>query len=94
MDLNKFKRHQSGCRGCEECLAGYPTLCQCGGLIHAEYEVKEEKGKFVNVGPQMNCDKCGTKFFRANSGRRRVRGNNYGRNSKFNESNRGPRPKV
>ena len=54
MENNKFLRHQKGCRACEECIAGYPTLCNCGGLIHAEYVVKEEKDYIVLARDKMN----------------------------------------
>ena len=94
MDMQRFNRHQCSRRDCEECIAGYPTLCKCGGLIHAEYDVKEEKGKFVNLGPVLNCDKCGTKFFKAMVPRRKGRGNNHSRFSQRNESNRGVNPRI
>lgn len=94
MENNKFLRHQKGCRACEECIAGYPTLCNCGGLIHAEYVVKEEKGKFVSTGPFLNCDRCGTKFLRAKQPRRKPRGNNNGRAGQRHESAGRPNPRV
>ena len=85
MELNKFSKHQINCRECEECISGYPTLCRCGGLVHAEYTVKEEKGRFVNLGPHLRCDKCGLKFMKQNNIRRKGRGYNQHRNHQQNE---------
>lgn len=94
MENQQFARHKCGARNCEECIAGYPTICRCGGYIHAEYGVKEEKGKFVTLGPFMNCDKCGTKFLKANPIRRKGRANHNSRDGKPNESNRRVNPRV
>ena len=95
MEQRSFAKHQSSKRDCEECIAGYPTLCKCGGLIHAEYGVKEEKGRFVTLGPFLNCDKCGTRFLKANQApRRKGRANNNHRSNKPNESTRRPNTRV
>lgn len=85
MDINNLNKHTQNCRDCEECIAGYPTLCKCGGLIHAEYGVVEEKGKFVNTGPHLRCDKCGLKFMKANNFRRKGRANYNNRYNKSHE---------
>lgn len=84
---NTFNKHKCNSRNCEECLAGYPTLCQCGGLIHAEYGVTEKKDHFTPSGVIYHCDRCGTKFMRANF-RRKGRGNHNARHHKPHESNR------
>jgi|LauGreDrversion4_2_1035121.scaffolds.fasta_scaffold1851967_2 hypothetical protein len=89
METRSFSKHQGNRRDCEECIAGYPTLCKCGGLIHAQYDVKEEKGKFVNLGPFANCDKCGTNFLKANQSLRRKGRAHH--NSRFNKSNESTR---
>ena len=90
MENQKFARHQSNCKACEECIAGYPTLCQCGGLIHAEYNVVEEKGRFVTTGPSMNCDRCGTRFMKSRgNSRRKSRAYNNPRNNQRHESSGG-----
>lgn len=89
MENNRFLRHQVGCKGCEECVAGFPTLCNCGGLIHAEPMVTEQKDKFVTTGIQYNCDRCGTKFMRAKQQiykGRNSRAHNNSRNNKPHES--------
>jgi len=89
MDNNtRFNRHQIGCKGCEECVSGFPTLCNCGGLIHAEPLVTEQKDKFVTTGIQYNCDRCGTRFMRANQvhNGRKNRANNNSRNNQSHES--------
>jgi hypothetical protein len=85
MEINNLSKHKLNCRDCEECIAGYPTLCSCGGLIHAEYGVLEEKGRFVNTGPHLRCDKCGLKFMRSNHKLRRKGRANY--NNRHNKSN-------
>jgi len=94
MDINKLSKHQMSNRECEECIAGYPTLCTCGGLIHAEYGVLEEKGRFVNTGPHLRCDKCGLKFLKANHFRRRGRANYQHRNNKPYEHRGGSNTRI
>jgi hypothetical protein len=95
MENQKFTKHQNSCRDCEECIAGYPTLCSCGGLIHSEYGVNEEKGKFVTTGPFLNCDRCGSKFMKHQQApRRRGRAHHNGRNNQRNESAGGRYPRV
>ena len=86
MQNNNFSKHKCGAKECEECLGGYPTLCQCGGLIHAEYGVTEKKDQFTPSGVIYNCDRCGTKFMRSNGSRRKSRVNNNSRNYKSYES--------
>ncbi len=56
---------------CDVCLSGYPTMCGCGGSVHAEMcpvkedptedepyneEEEEEEPRVV----LLQCDKCGT----------------------------------
>ncbi len=94
MENQIFAKHKCGSRGCEECIAGYPTLCKCGGMIHSQYDVKEEKGKFVSVGPFMHCDKCGTKFLKTQPTRRKGRAHHNARHDKSHESSRGYNPRV
>lgn len=95
MDANNFSKHQVSKKDCEECIAGYPTLCKCGGYIHAEYGVVEEKGRFVNTGPFLNCDKCGNKFMKNNNNfRRKGRAHHYPRANKSHEPARGSNARV
>lgn len=94
MDINNFSKHTVNCKDCEECIAGYPTLCKCGGLVHAEYKVVEEKGRFVNNGPQLRCDKCGLKFMKANNFRRKGRATHQYRHNKQNEHNGRPNSRI
>lgn len=81
-----WQKHCSSSGGCDECAAGYPTACACGGVIHAEHV-----GKTVTnpTGLWYNCNRCGSRFLRANRFGVRKNVNNYGRFNKFNESARG-----
>jgi hypothetical protein len=49
------KEHAIGVPDCAECWSGYPRLCKCGGLIHADF------GDYVGDGYYLDteCDKCG-----------------------------------
>ena len=52
-------RHDSGNRYCVEGWCGcweYPRKCDCGGLIHADYEDESYDGDIVLI---TKCDKCG-----------------------------------
>jgi threonine dehydrogenase-like Zn-dependent dehydrogenase len=47
---------------CEECVRGYPKLCKCKGLIHAQFMAEGWDGEMKMT---VLCDKCGPnyKFF-------------------------------
>jgi len=51
--------HKIGDKNCTEgwCggTKGYPKLCKCGGLIHAEFSDED----YDNVYLEKWCDKCG-----------------------------------
>ncbi|MEA3276685.1 MAG: hypothetical protein U9Q81_15600 [Pseudomonadota bacterium] len=50
-----FSDHTSGKRACPVCERGYPQLCRCGGLVHAEV-VKVEGNGYLQI---TRCDRCG-----------------------------------
>jgi len=50
--------HVRGCKTCKECWPGFPRLCACGGLIHAEFE--EEYGDGYSLA--FHCEKCGDDY--------------------------------
>ncbi len=33
-----LSEHESGSESCPKCWPGYPVKCQCGGMIHAEWD--------------------------------------------------------
>jgi hypothetical protein len=51
-------QHSEGDRRCCECWAGYPKLCECRGLIHAQF-IKEN---WDGISLVYSCDNCGDKF--------------------------------
>ena len=81
-NINWQKHSGSNC-SCDECIAGYPTACACGGMIHAEHVGKSSTNP---TGFWYNCHKCGSKFLRANRYGRNRNANNYRRNNQPNES--------
>jgi len=91
-DNNQIHWARHSGKQCEECLAGFPTLCNCGGNIHAEHVLKDEKKGLTEI--KYNCDKCGSKFMRARSFRGRRNAYNNTRNNKPHEHARGPNTRV
>lgn len=81
----------SGSSSCDECVAGYPTACACGGSIHAEHVGKTATNP---TGLWYNCNKCGSRFLKANRYGRKKSANYYSRPNKQNESSRGANRRV
>ncbi len=51
--------HSLGDKRCAECWNGYPKLCQCQGLIHAQFIKEEWEGEIKFI---FSCDNCGSDF--------------------------------
>lgn len=47
--------HAIGDDDCDDCWRGYPVLCECGGLIHADWGDETGDGYWLYT----KCDKCG-----------------------------------
>lgn len=47
-------KHEIGNKECPVCWRGFPQLCKCGGLIHAEFEDED----WDNIYLTKSCDKC------------------------------------
>lgn len=82
-------KHSGNNSPCDECVAGYPTACACGGMIHAEYVGKSMTNP---TGIWYNCHKCASQFLRASKHGRNSSANNHRRNNKPNESRKSNRP--
>jgi hypothetical protein len=50
-----FSDHATGRAACPLCEWGYPTPCDCGGLVHAEV-VKVAGNGYLQL---TWCDRCG-----------------------------------
>lgn len=48
-------KHEIGNSECPECWGGFPVLCRCGGLVHAQFGDEDEDGYWL----YRSCDKCG-----------------------------------
>ena len=71
-----WSNHSSNDGSCDECVAGYPTACACGGMIHAEHVGKTP----INpTGFWYNCNRCGSRFLRASRYGRKRHANNHRR---------------
>ena len=86
-----WSKHTSSGSGCDECPAGYPTACACGGVIHAEHVGKSVPNP---TGLWYNCSKCGSRFLKAGKFGRKKSANNYRRNNKPNEPIRGSEQSI
>jgi len=49
-------KHDIGDTECTACWSSYPKLCECGGLIHAEFGDENWDGYWL----YYKCDKCGS----------------------------------
>lgn len=51
-------KHLIGNRACEEgwCGNGHPKICDCGGLVHADFGDENADGDYWL---HTKCDKCG-----------------------------------
>lgn len=49
-------KHKVGDKECGECWTDYPTKCDCGGLIHAEFG---DENYDCDYWLYTKCDKCG-----------------------------------
>lgn len=54
IEKHDFSSHETGQPHCSVCEQGYPHLCPCGGLIHAEI-VKIQDDGFVQL---TRCERC------------------------------------
>ncbi len=50
------QEHTVGDRKCGECWSGYPKMCRCKGLIHAQF-IKESYQSEFHL--EFKCDYCG-----------------------------------
>lgn len=86
-----WSKHSGEVSSCDECVAGYPTACACGGMIHAEHVGKTSTNP---TGLWYNCNKCGSRFLRANRFGRKKSAHHNPRTHKQNESSRGSNRRV
>jgi len=52
-------KHPVGDPKCGECWAGFPKVCQCHGLVHAQF-VKEQWNSEKVI--EYSCDNCGADY--------------------------------
>jgi hypothetical protein len=77
-----WEKHSGNSSNCDECIAGYPTACACGGVIHAEHVGKSSANP---TGLWYNCCKCGSRFLKAGKFGRNRNANYYRRPNQPNE---------
>lgn len=77
-----WAKHSGSSPCCDECIAGYPTACACGGVIHAEHVGKSATNP---TGLWYNCCKCGSRFLKAGKFGRKRNANHYRRSNQSNE---------
>lgn len=53
----KYRRyqHEQGNPDCNVCWGEYPKPCECGGLVHAEFDEYEDNG---DIRLRVKCDHC------------------------------------
>lgn len=75
-------KHQAGDKRCPECWSNYPKVCECGGLIHAQF-VKESVRADHTL--DFGCDNCGKDFVekRHKGGPQKKKGAGWGRRGRM-----------
>lgn len=53
--INNYE-HDGGLDNCRACWEGYPKICECGGLVHADFGDENENGDYWLT---KQCDNCG-----------------------------------
>jgi hypothetical protein len=60
--------HEAANKDCPECWGSYPKPCECGGLVHAEFEDESlHADGDVSVILRYACDRCGEDWEEATS---------------------------
>lgn len=60
------EEHEAAERRCAECWGGWPKPCECGGLVHAEFEDESwHADGDVSVHLRYACDRCGPDYVEA-----------------------------
>ena len=58
--MKKLKGHDVDSDSCEKCYDYFPTLCSCGGWIHAELLVPDEDDEDWDEERILTtCSRCG-----------------------------------